>query len=361
MSRRRITLGSGALLGLAAWALAIGASSENPGARPELCAPAGQAVELNSTVLYASSALALPTRIELVGDYLAVLDASADSVLHIVNRHTGALVRSLGRRGRGPGEFYGAWALDAAKEGQAAVWVYDLSLRRLTRVPLVPGAEHTGQPAMVSLSDGRLVMEPRWLDGDTFLAAGLFTDARLELYDSLGRHVRRVVESTLVAATSPPQAAQARLILRPQGGLAALAHRYESTLDIVEPASGAVQTIRGPVDVNVGSRSIGLDRFAYVDLAATRQWIVALFSGRDERAHGLDAPFGHCLHVFDWHGGFAAAFGLDTDVLAIATESDGRFVYAVRHYPTPAVVRFALPMLGTPGPIARLTNEAVRH
>jgi len=357
MSRRQ-SLGFGALLGVGAWVLGlvVVASPGHPGARPVPCTPLGAPSELAATVLHASPKLAIPTRLEVVGDFVTVLDAAADSVLHVVNRHTGALVRSLGRRGRGPGEFYGAWALDVAKEGEDVVWVYDLSLRRLTRVPLTLSAGSAAEPAMVSLTDGRLVMEPRWRDADTLLSAGLFNDARLELYDVGGRHVRRVGQAVSQPPSQPPQANQTRLALDPGGRLAALVYRYQSTLEIVEIASGATRTIEGPVDVTMHRPSGTLDRFAYVDVAATPRWIVALFSGRDVRAYGLDAPFGRCLHVFDWRGDLAAAFELDADALAIATESDGRFVYALRHQPTPAVIRFTLPVSGIAGPIAVQTR-----
>ena len=69
--------------------------------------PADGTITLKATVLNASSALALPSGLGVVGQYLVVIDDASDSVLHVLDRHDGTWMRSLGRRGRGPGEFFG--------------------------------------------------------------------------------------------------------------------------------------------------------------------------------------------------------------------------------------------------------------
>ena len=358
MMHRRLALGGGAVLGLAASALAL-LGEAGPGVRPlpdEACTTAGAPRLLEATVLNDSPALAIPTRLEIVGDDLVVLDAASDSVLHVVNRHSGALVRSIGRRGRGPGEFHGAWALDAAHE-DTAVWVYDASLRRLTLVPLVsqpPSSEHWH---MVSLADGTLVTEARWLDGRTLFTTGLYGDARAALYDSSGRRLERLAErDTDPASGQPPQAWQARMVVRPSGTIAALASRYENRLELLTLATGTLRQVEGPAGLSRSKpRGSTLDQIAYVDLTASGQSVVALFSGRDSREYGARAPFGRCLQRFDWDGRLREVFRLDTDALAIAIEPEERFVYALRHEPVPAVVRFAL---RRPDVAARLPRAA---
>jgi hypothetical protein len=348
-------LGSAALLGLAVLALTVAARDQPSGtASADRCVASGAVPTLGATVLHTSPTLALPTRLELVGNRLVVLDAAAESVLHVVDRETGLLLQSLGRRGRGPGEFYGAWALDADRPGDAAVWVYDLSLRRLTLVPLTSEGGTGSSTTMIHLTDGRLVTGTRWLDPNTIVAAGLLSDARVALYDGAGHHVESLGAPPALASSGlPMQAGQAQLELSPDGSAAVLARRYVSNLEIVTLPSGTARTIDGPVGVRPGGRSTELDRFAYVDLTVTAGAIMALFSGREARLHGSRAPFGRCLHLFDWQGGFTAAFALDTDVLAIASDPDGQFVYALRHDPVPAVVRFALPPTGSSQPVGR--------
>jgi len=301
---------------------------------------------LPATVLSASPALALPSGLGVVGQYLVIIDDASDSVLHVLDRHDGTWVRSLGRRGRGPGEFHGAWSLDPARNAPPSVWVYDLPLRRLTEVPLLPKpTDRRVEPRMVRLTDGAVLTGPHWLTPNSIVTTGFLVDARLALYDSTGRRIGGLGTPGRLA-DQPIQATQARLTSHPQKQVLALANRYTSHIELVSLASQKLETVTGPIPVNDGGATVELDRFGYVDAAATAQRVVALFSGRESEEFGARAVFGACLHTFDWQGTFREAYRLDSDVLAIAASADGEFVYAVRHEPTPAVVRFRLPGVG---------------
>lgn len=344
-SRFRWPLGA-ALLGLGGACFTLWAWRPAERMAPaDRCAPRGISLPmLNAMVLSESDELALPTRLRVVGDYLAVLDAASDSVLHVIDRHRGMWVRSVGRRGRGPGEFEGAWSLEPAGDLSRAVWVYDLPLRRLTLVPLEQGSRSPAGPGrMVHLTEGAVVTGPHWLAPDTIVTPGFFLDARLAVFDSAGRRLGGLGQSRFQASPPQPmQASQAILAAHPERRRFAIANRYVSWIELLEVDGPPGAVIAGPIAVNRDRPSVELDRFAYIDVAATRRHIVALFSGRERKDFGSRASFGACLHVFDWEGAFEGAFRLDSDVLAIATDGEGDFVYALRHDPLPAVVRFAL-------------------
>lgn len=337
-----------ALLGLGAtWVLLRGWQQPEGVPRRDRCASDGGAVSvLPAGVLNTSPVLSLPATLRVVREYLVVLDLAADSVLHVFHRKTGVWVRSMGRRGRGPGEFDGAWSLDPARGQPPAAWVYDLPLRRLTLVPLLADSGAARSPhRMVRLTDGTVLTEPHWLTADTLVTPGLLTDARLALYDSGGRRIGSLGRPPMrLMPRQPLQAAQARLAHHPDRPVVALADRYVSRIELVDLATFASTAVAGPVAVNADRPIVELDRFAYLDVAATASHIVALFSGRYRRAFGQRAVFGACLHVFRWDGTLETAFRLDTDVLAIAMADEGRIVYALRHDPVPAIVRFSLPI-----------------
>jgi len=303
---------------------------------------------LTGTVLNAPPVLALPKRIAVVGDYLVVIDAASDSALHVFDRHTGRLVRSMGRRGKGPGEFDGAWALSRDARSDGAVWVYDLPLRRLTLVPLSARADVWG-PArrMLRLSDGAVLTEPQWISPDTILSLGFLMDGRVALFDSTGHRTGAMGRPPFSPeAGQPMQAAQALLAARPDHRRYAIANRYVSRLELLDLARGTIESVAGPVPVNTGPSVVDLGQFAYVDVAAAATRIVALFSGRDRAEYEGTAGFGNVLHVFDWEGHFLGAYRLDADVLAITLDRGGDVVYALRHDPAPAVVRYRLPPTG---------------
>ena len=287
-----------------------------------------------------------------------VLDDASDSVLHVLDRHDGTWVRSLGRRGRGPGEFLGAWSLDPASSLSPSVWVYDLPLRRLTQVPLLPGLTGTrAEPRIVRLADGAVLTGPHWLTPDSIVTAGFLVDARLAMYDSTGRRIGGLGTPGRLE-NQPIQATQARLTPHPRKQVLALASRYTSHIELVRPPSRTIEKVAGPIPVNDVGPTVDLDRFGYVDAAATPNRVVALFSGRESEAFGTRAPFGACLHTFDWNGTYREAYRLDSDVLAIAASTEGEFVYGVRHEPTPAVVRYRLPDVGSLRTVAAAGRSA---
>jgi hypothetical protein len=335
-------------------AVALGMAASVLAARTEPPRPPAPGVDgaapptLTGTVLNASPALALPKRLAVVGDYLVVIDAASDSALHVLDRHTGRLVRSLGRRGKGPGEFHGAWSLAQDLRSDGAVWVYDLPLRRLTRVPLAAEADvRTSARRMLLLRDGAVLTGPEWIAPDTILSLGFLLDARVALFDSTGHRTGAIGRPPFSPeAGEPMQAAQALLAARPDHRRYAIANRYVSRIELLDPAHGTMQDVAGPVSVNTGPATVDLDRFAYVDVAATATRVVALFSGRNRAEYEGDAGFGNVLHVFDWEGRFIGAYRLDADVLAIAADEAGDDVYALRLDPEPAVVRYRLPTAG---------------
>jgi hypothetical protein len=92
-----------------------------------------------------------------------------------------------------------------------------------------------------------------------------------------------------------------------------------------------------------GSGPPELAAVAYVDVTVTATSIFGLFSGRGVAASGQRASFGDCIHVFGWNGTFERGLRLDGDVIAIAVTEDESAIYALRHEPRPALVRFDLP------------------
>ncbi|MBE0594005.1 MAG: hypothetical protein IH616_16550 [Gemmatimonadales bacterium] len=338
--RRAVAIGLGAAC-TACW----GPPPDRRDRTQEPCGPAGETIPLlEAGVVNASDALALPTGLALVGDYLVVLDAASDSVLHVVDRRDGSLFRSLGRRGRGPGEFDGPWSLDVAEGAAPAVWVWDVPLRRLTHVPLTPDSDAPlRETRQLRLADGVVLTEPRWLGADTIVSPGLAADTRLVLYGPAGQRIGGLGRGVPLEAGQPFQATQAELALRPDRRRLAVANRYVSRIDLVGTSGALAVTVEGPVSVNEGRPIVELDRFAFVDVAATAEHVVALFSGRTRADFGGRAVFGACLQVFDWQGALKGAYRLDSDVIAIAVAQDESAIYGVRHLPVPAVVRFALP------------------
>jgi hypothetical protein len=175
------------------------------------------------------------------------------------------------------------------------------------------------------------------------LAPGFFRDARLATLDGSGRRVGGIGRSSTDWSSSYPQESQARLALHPDGHRAVLADRYRGSIELIDLDRATTTTVQGPVALPKGPARTELGTVAYVDVTATSRSIFGLFSGRLVARFGQRASFGDCVHVFGWDGTFQAALRLDGDVIAIAVTEDGSAIYALRHEPRPALVRFDLP------------------
>jgi TolB-like 6-blade propeller-like len=312
-----------------------GAPCASPGLR-------GSEAVLSATVLSEASSLAIPTRLIVDGPWIFVLDAASDSVLHQFRLEDGTLYQSLGRRGRGPGEFRGAWSLSQDPSSGDA-WVYDISLARLTRIVVPRGDSRPAYagPSIQLTAEGTAT-DAVWLDSTRLVVPGFFQDARVAILDGSGRRVAGLGPSFTQWSSTYPQVSQARMEPHPDGHLAVLANRHLASIDLVDLERSTTTAVQAPVALPRGSGPEGLDAVAYVDVAVTATSIFALFSGRGFSRSGQDASFGNCIHEYGWDGGYRRSLGLDGDVIAIAVTEDGSALYALRHEPRPALVRFDL-------------------
>lgn len=317
------------------------------------CGPPGMAgggATLLATVVSDASDLAMPMRLLVHGPWALVLDAASDSVLHLFRLDDGALRQSLGRRGRGPGEFSSAWSLSYDHlSGEA--WVYDVSLARVTGIVFPDGGTEPARATQsIQLAAGGLATGAAWLDSTRLLMPGFFPGTRLAVFDRSGHRVGGIGRSFSDRPTRYPQVSQARLALHPDGSLAVLADRFRAAIELIDLEQATTTIVQGPVALPHRSATPGLDDVAYVDVAANSRSIFGLFSGRSYATFGRRTGFGDCIHVFGWDGTFEKAFRLDGDVIAIALSDDGSALYALRHEPRPALVRFDLPPVSAARP-----------
>jgi len=300
---------------------------------------------LSTAVVSEASDLAIPTKLIVSDPWIFVLDAASDSVLHRFRLEDGALYQSLGRRGRGPGEFRGAWSLSADRQ-TGDVWVYDIALARLTRIVVSrddPRPAYAG--GSIQLAADGTGTDAVWLDSTRLLVPGFYRDARLAILDGSGRRVAGIGPSFTHWSTAYPQVSQARVALQPDGHLAVLANRHLASIELLDLERATTTTVPGPVALPDGSGPPGLEAVAYVDVTVTATSIFGLFAGRGVATFKQRASFGNCVHVFGWDGTFQRGLRLDGDVIAIAVSGDGSALYALRHEPRPALVRFDLPVV----------------
>jgi hypothetical protein len=312
-------------------------------------------VKLSGRVLARGDYLGLPGRIGASGTRLLVLDGASDSVIHILSAADGHRLRSMGRRGEGPGEYRTAWSIAPDPRHAERFWVYDIALGRLTRVDL--DSITPAEPEMIRVTGDGLAMQPVWLSDSLLASPGLSPRGRLSFFGKDGGFRGSAGPLPSAAGDIPPQVLQhawtGSLVANPRRGLLALLTQHADQLELYRADGSLVRKVRGPfgfdprftVETAQGQPTMGSGddmRFGYTGAGAAGDRIYALFSGRTREGYGPDSSFGRFIHVYDWAGALVRVLELDTPILSIAISPDERWVYGIRHDPEPAVMAFPL-------------------
>lgn len=311
---------------------------------------------LHGETVSASDQFAMPISVGIVGERLVLADGMGDPAIHVLDRKSGELRRSMGRQGEGPGEFIAPRTVDPIS-GESAFWVFDGGTQRLTRVDL-DSDEPISQVETVALRSGATLLETLWGPDGGVIALGFFGDGRLGYFDAEG-------DQLASAGRLPPNpmdlpgnvvqhAYQGRIQPDPARERLAVGSRHASRLELYdadgtlralarspfefEPEFEVKETEHGPVMAPLSAM-----RYGYIDVAAGENVVLGLFSGRTLAANPEDANFGRFVHVFDWDGQFLAAYQLDADVFSITLDEEANALYAIRHLPTPALLKYELP------------------
>jgi hypothetical protein len=306
------------------------------------------------------SLLARPTQILWLDRKLVVLDRRADSMLVVLSADDGRLVRRFGRKGGGPGEFVGPWSL-LTNGVTDEFWVYDTSLRRLTKVNLqrdfARGAFHPGE--MITLQGGGELNSLQWLRDGRVVSAGFLSRGLFATFNREGKELAPMGQVILGDPKTPMAVRQTvyrlAIAVDPPKRRIAAAVRYADRIEIYDDRAKHVVTADRPFSFEpavtiVGTRGSASDvalgdnlRYGYVDIAAGDRFLYALFSGRTSGGFGSRAGFGRHVHVFDWAGRLRNILEIADDVIAIAVDPGERQLYALRHDPEPGVLKFTLP------------------
>lgn len=305
------------------------------------------------TILHHSDTLQGPAAIEVVGEYLVVLDSYADSAVKVFARASGEYLYSFGRKGEGPGECKGAWSVLPVSSTSSQFWVFDLALRRLT---LFDAATADASPVdMIALKVPVTVVDPVWISDDRLVALAFSGAGRLAEFDRFGNHLGSFGsppgDSTQAPTVVRQQAYVGTLVARPDTALLAIGTRYASLIEGLRPDGTPTFRVHGPrvfaPQYSVRGEDMVSDdamRFGYVDLAATSKRIYGLYSGRT-RAEAPGAAFlGVEVHIFSWSGVLERRLSIDGPAISIAVDEDREHLYVLRELPTPAILRYPLPM-----------------
>jgi hypothetical protein len=323
-------------------------------------------LDIQGVVHHQGEHLGMPVSLTAFGNTMVAIDRFADRTVHVVDLGTGNLRGSVGREGEGPGEFKVAYSIDRIANTDE-VWIFDAGTQRLTRVDLTAlDSDRAWAREFVSLRGSGRVMSPVHTATGEVLAVGFFPEARFGVFDQKGVQVDSRGVLPEWSEPIPPgvlqQAFRGTIKSDPARQRFAVGARHAGLLEIFDASGQKLARARVPVEfeprftVNVRedrrpSMGSGNDlRFGYVDVATTEAHVYGLFSGRVRGEYPKSATYAQEVHVFDWAGRLETVIHLDSDAIAIAVDERDESLYAIRHDPLPAIMRYELP--GARGPRA---------
>lgn len=326
----------------------------------ELPVPTGKKLRLTSQVLVDGPVIGIPYRIHVVKNALVVSDQARGPMFHIFGQESGELWRSLGRAGRGPGDFESAMSVFESREDPSSTFIFDGNLSRVTEV------------ATDSLKTiGIFVKRTFVVDGrpssvipignSRFLTTNSDRSTVLNIFDAaVGKNILDIPVPFLVAArdSSFLQQAFVSKACSASNEKVAVVFLKTARLAIVDVTSGIAKLADTPYSFDPtfidnplirtrmykgGARGV---RNAYVDCTSNERSIFALFSGRliGKFRKEVDNA-GRIIHEFDWTGKFIQTIELDHDAFGIALY--GNRLFTITEAELPQVRVQILPMDNT--------------
>ncbi len=286
---------------------------------------------------------------------------------HILDLETSELTH-FARDGRGPGEVIHSWTF-TYREKDRSLWVYDYKRRVMVGYSmdqLLNGQDPSAESEMFDFSYD-VVQHPKWITDSTIV--GLTYDkvnGRLFYFDERGKFIRK-------AGKLPPkndprivdfvwaQVHQAELALAPDRQHLVSAVKNATEFELYDKEGNELARLAGPelyhniwmpfkVGLNQNYITSNKARNAYPSVSASNEGPFLLYSGRRD----IDAPTGdngearpywdaHSDKVlfFSWEGKPEILYQLDREVIDIAVDSKGRYLYGV-NYEEPEIYRFDL-------------------
>jgi hypothetical protein len=317
---------------------------------------------LRGRVVLDSADLVYPRDIEVSERHLFVLERHAPPALRVFETDGWTSVSEAGGRGEGPGEV-GRMPRQVLIAPSGDVWVYDASLRRLTRFYSQESGDTPWErdTLVVPLQSEAPLLSLGWLDEEVMVATGLFRLGQLGLVSVKG--------SVTEIGGEPPgdpdiwiqfrnQLNEGDIAVHPSRDRFAVGRRHAGRLEIFDRegrlrgSAAAPFPFESPFTLNLhgqgaGGISWGADkRTGYASVAATERGILALFSGRTvERYGSVGHSLGRYIHEFDWSGKLRRVYWLDGPEAPdrIAVDPDSRRIFALYAFQeVPTVREFVL-------------------
>jgi hypothetical protein len=318
---------------------------------------------VKSTVLATDTMFSMLVEIRVVNDSQLVAIDFRPPYFRLIDRRTGALIATLGRRGGGPGEYSTNPRIAPRADGRS-IWVYDMQRSTLTLAHLDPPmtpADSTVHFAHIGGNAG-----PIGIDDTTVVLLGAKDSAAFGVVDFRTGARRLIGERMKFGSDSLPMRPEWRASLTgdvrgcrdPKTNRFVRFHRKAGRLEYLSAQGDLLVAAETPYVFEPG---VALDgktywavdgpqRIAYNACVAMPNLVVALFSGRRDASYRpvsqyapSEAHVFEFVHVFDWSGKLVKVLQLDQPTWwMMDIDPKTLEMFGLTDEPVPAVLRYDL-------------------
>lgn len=307
------------------------------------------AINLQGERLNASDSLGIANKVEVIylensSDAFAVIsDITNMPPLHFINVTEDKYITSIGREGRGPGEFLEPGSIFGLENNN--VLVLDNENIRLTKIDL-SNEKHLSElnqaePYILNLEFRGLPLDIFPLVNGNYATIGPIRTSlnkSFAVLDSNGKQDKLLGKIPTFNSTIPSNAHQlawrSNATPNKDGSQFAVGFYNIDLIKLYDYKGNLLEVIRGPkfTKLNYSSKNNRLSlsedtKRAYIDFASTPNYFYGLYSGKNiNEAYN---NYGKYVFVFDWSGNFIKAYKLDQFVFSISIDWENGFLYGV--------------------------------
>lgn len=294
-----------------------------------------------------------PRSMTLLADSIPVLINIQSDVLFQIMDYRSRVLLEVGSRGQGPDEFLFPTSLNTDSEGTLSFW--DVNRKRYSSMLVSLKDSVVEFCHKFNHRDSLFHYEVFPIDGNQFVASGIYEDCRLVTLDERGRFKKgygkcpsRDLREESVPGTVRSEVYQGRMAVSPSGKRLAHALLRADIISFYDVKSDGDLSL---ITENTGSYpeysyetgAMKLSAPVYnINISATERYVYVLYSGRNLKDLKDRAFLGNHIDVYDWEGRKVKEIGLDVDIQMMCVTEDDRTIYAIAYLPDPALVCFDL-------------------
>jgi hypothetical protein len=286
-----------------------------------------------------------PRRFILLDNQYFIFIADTDGeILQIYDIDSGENIKSFGKKGQGPGEFVGASIVSPSPSNPKEFWIYDVTLRRLTKynIETVLNSTDIKPDYIVNIcADAGQPFNFSFLSDNTFIASGAF-QSRLCFYNLNGDTIKTngyvpgkrdhnvtIFEHLVVAY-------QCALNFNHRKKKIAICNYDGDLLEIYDIKGNIIKTVHGP-DLFIpeyipysGHAKMTSQRCGYTDLCSSSNYIYCVYSGeRQENMQDWLVGCGKNILIFNWQGEPVKQVKTDIRLGPINFSEERNTIYAI--------------------------------